>query len=234
MDIGFEINYMHSMTIDTNPQGEEDWAYVGPGIDSIAWAGSDNLNEKAYWNMGGASSKNVTGVNVGWDVTGDRLRGDKAQDYVASLAYTKGSERKTRVRLTNPDGEVLEWPVVITNIKGHTPDGESTANVPFAFSVTCEGDPVQVSPAEGTDLPETVTVADVEVAVGTTAQITPTVTPSTASDWCFYAVNEAGREVCSVDAEGNVVGLKAGEAVITVKCATRPSVNAQAKVTVTA
>ena len=80
----------------------------------------------------------------------------------------------------------------------------------------------------------TVTVADVEVAVGATAQITPTVTPSTASDWCFYAVNEAGREVCSVDAEGNVVGLKAGEAVITVKCATRPSVNAQAKVTVTA
>lgn len=234
MDIGFELNYQHTLTVDTNPQGAEDWAYVGPGIESISDAGSDTINEKAYWNMGGASSSNVTGVNTAWDVSGDRLRGDKAQDYIVGLAYAKGTERKTRARLINPDGEMIEWPVTITDIKGKGPDGDSASNVPFACKFNCEGDPVVIEQPAGVDLPESVTVADVTVAVGETAKIAPTVTPATASSWCFYAVAENGRDICAVDADGNVKGLKDGTTRVTVKCASKPSVNAQIEVTVTA
>lgn len=234
MDLGFEINYQHTLLVDTNPGGEEDWAYAGPGIGSIADASAETVLEKAYWNTGGSTSKNVTGVNTGWTVSGDRLRGDKFQDYVAALKYEKGDARKTRVRQVNPDGEVLEWPVTISNIKGAGPDGESTGNVPFSCDISCEGDPVLVKQPAGIALPETVTVADVEVAVGASAAIEPAVTPLSASPWCLYAVAESGRDICRVDAEGNVRGLKAGETLVTVKCASRPSVNAQVKVTVTA
>lgn len=92
---------------------------------------------------------------------------------------------------------------------------------------------MQIEPTAGTDLPEEVTVADVEVAVGATATIAPEVVPATASGWCFYAVAPSGRAVCEVDADGNVRGVTPGMTDITVKCAAKPSVNAKVKVTVT-
>lgn len=87
--------------------------------------------------------------------------------------------------------------------------------------------------AAGTELPETVTVAAVTVAVGGTAKIEPTVTPTDASGFCLFAVAESGRKVCRVDAEGNVHGLTAGETEVVVKCSAKPTVSAAVKVTVT-
>lgn len=99
--------------------------------------------------------------------------------------------------------------VTITDVKGAGADGNTPDNVPFGCALKCEGDPLLVVEAAGTELPETVTVAAVTVAVGGTAKIEPTVTPTDASGFCLFAVAESGRKVCRVDAEGNVHGLTA-------------------------
>lgn len=235
MDIGFELNYQHVLLVDTDPRGEGDWAYAGPGIESIADNIADVVSTKSYYDMGGSESDNVTGVNSGVTITGDRLRGDKFQDWAVSLAHTKGDERKTRVRQVSPAGEIIEWPTAtMKNIKGSSADGNANDNTPFSCEIKFEGDPVLIEPEKGVQLPETVTVADVEVAVGAKVKLSPSVTPEQASAWCLYAVAQNGRGIASVDAEGNVTGISAGETTVTVKCAAKPSVNAQAKVTVTA
>lgn len=232
MDIGFALNYQFAYLIDVDPRGEGDWAYMGPGIESFTNDRADTTVEKAYWDQGGSTSTNVTAVTSGWTVAGDRLVGDKAQDWIVSRAYLKSAERKTRIRQVAPDGEVLQWPCTLTDIKGAGADGNSPDNTPFGCAVKCEGDPVMVVPAAGTELPESVEVADVEVAVGDTAQIAPKVAPDNAAGFCLYAVAESGRDVCRVDAEGNVHGLAAGETEVTVKCSAKPTVNATVKVTV--
>lgn len=235
MDMGFELNYQHVLLVDTDPRGEGNWAYAGPGIESIADNTADVVSTKSYYDMGGSESNNVTGVNPGVTITGDRLRGDKFQDWAVKLAHTKGDERKTRARQVSPAGEVIEWTsVTVTNIKGKSADGNANDNTPFSCELKFEGDPVLLEPEKGTLLPESVTVADVEVAVGAKAKISPAVTPEQASSWCLYAVAQNGRGIASVDAEGNVTGIAAGETTVTVKCAAKPSVNAQIKVTVTA
>lgn len=235
MDLGYELNYQHVLLVDTDPRGGGDFAYVGPGIDNIADNTADVVSTKSYYDMGGSESDNVTGVNSGCTITGDRLRGDKFQDWAVGLARTKGDERKTRARQVSPSGEIVEWPVVtVKNIKGASADGGAPDNTPFSCELKFEGDPVLVRAAEGTALPETVTVSDVEVAVGSTAAISPTVSPDDASSWCLYAVDQGGRAIASVDAEGNVTGIAPGETTVTVKCAAKPAVNAQVKVTVTA
>lgn len=233
MDLGFALNYQFVYLIDTNPTGTPDWAFLGPGVESFTNDRADTTVDKAYWDKGGATSTNVTAVTSGWTVAGDRLVSDKAQDYVVGLAYLKGSERKTKLRQVGPDGEALEWPVTITDIKGAGADGNTPDNVPFGCALKCEGDPLLVVEAAGTELPETVTVAAVTVAVGGTAKIEPTVTPEDASGFCLFAVAESGRKVCRVDAEVNVHGLAAGETEVVVKCSAKPTVSAAVKVTVT-
>ncbi len=166
MDLGFALNYQFVYLIDTNPTGAEDWAFLGPGVESFTNDRADTTVDKAYWDKGGATSTNVTAVTSGWTVAGDRLIGDKAQDYIVGLTYLKGAERKTRVRQVGPDGEAVEWPCTIVEIKGAGADGNTPDNVPFGCSIKCEGDPVLVAQAAGAELPESVTVEDVEVGVG--------------------------------------------------------------------
>ena len=156
MDLGFALNYQFVYLIDTNPTGAEDWAFLGPGVESFTNDRADTTVDKAYWDKGGATSTNVTAVTSGWTVAGDRLVGDKAQDYIVGLTYLKGAERKTRVRQVGPDGEAVEWPCTIVEIKGAGADGNTPDNVPFGCSIKCEGDPVLVQQAAGSELPESV------------------------------------------------------------------------------
>ncbi len=86
-------------------------------------------------------------------MAGDRLVGDKAQDYIVGLGLTRaGSERKTVAPGSAPDGEALEWPVTVTDIKAGA-DG-NTLTTP-GCALKCEGDPLLVEEAAGTELPET-------------------------------------------------------------------------------
>lgn len=232
MDIGFVLNYQHVTLIDTNPGGEPDWAWVGPGIETISSEKSETTSEKYYYDGGGHSSKSITGLAKEYTIEGDRLVGDKFQDWAASLEESTGSALETIMRRIGPDGATIDRDVTVHEITASDPTGTANENANFSCKVACNGDPRLVSEAAGTKLPESVSLDAVEVGVGEDVRLVPEVTPSEASGWCLYAISETGRDIASVDADGNVRGLKQGDTLLTIKCAAKPSVSVQVPVSV--
>lgn len=235
MDIGFALNYQHVVEVDTTPGAEErTWAWVGPGISSIGKDNSESTSEDAYYDGGGDTKTDVTGVSKKYSVEGHRLIGDPFQDFVASIEDSVGSGRETSYRITDPTGKCVEAPCTILDIAAEGPNGAANEKVGFQCSIARSGTPTVVSDASGTVLPESVTVAQElsVVANKSAAAVSPTVTPSGASPRCLYAIEDTS--IARVAMDGTVTGLKAGETRLAVKCAAKPSVSCVVKVKVTA
>lgn len=235
MDIGFALNYQHVVEVDTTPGAEErTWAWVGPGISSIGKDNSESTSEDAYFDGGGDTKTDVTGVSKKYSVEGHRLIGDQFQDYVASIEDSVGSGRETRYRITDPTGRCVEAPCTILDIAAEGPNGSANEKAAFKCSLSRSGTPTVVSEAAGNALPESVTVAQEVAAVVKKAAVavTPSVTPAEASPRCLFAIEDTS--VARVSSDGRVTGLRAGETRLAVKCASKPSVSCVVKVKVTA
>lgn len=237
MDIGFALNYQHIVEIDITPgSGRRTWAWVGPGIATIEKDNSETVDEASYYSNGGNTVKDVTGIAAKYNVSGHRLIGDPAQDYVASLEDSIGSARKTVYRITDPTGRVIEADCTITDIVMGGPNGDANGKVEASYSINRDGDPRIVRDSAGTKLPESVSVpaatgGSVSVAVDATVQLQASVLPATASGRCLFAVEDTS--VASVTPDGTLRGLSAGETRLAVKCAAKPSVSAIIDVEVT-
>ena len=235
MDIGFALNYQHIVEVDTTPGGDErTWAWVGPGISSISKDNSESTSEDAYYDGGGDTKTDVTGVSKKYSVEGHRLIGDPFQDFVASIEDSVGSGRETRYRITDPTGRCVEAPCTILDIAAEGPNGAANEKVGFQCSIARSGTPTVVTDANGTVLPDSVSVTQ-EVSVvanKSVSTVKPTVTPTEASPRCLYAIEDTS--VARVSMDGTVTGLKAGETRMAVKCASKPSVSCVVKVKVTA
>lgn len=233
MDIGFALNYQHVIEINVTPGAAEPvWAWLGPGIKTITPEKSETTSEDAYYDGGGQSEIAVSGMSRSWVAEGSRRYGDPAQDFIASLDDAIGEDLVTQMRMTNPDGEVIESDVTVHEIAAKGPNGDANSRATFSCRLTRKGMPRLVSEAVGTSLPESLSVSDVTAAVGAKTPVTATVEPATASPKCLFAVEDPG--VATVDSEGNVTGAKPGLTRLTVKCAAKPSVGKTVKVTVTA
>lgn len=229
MDIGFAPNYTNVYLIDTTPASEPTWAYVGPGISSVEPDDDEETDDTAYYDGGGVSSEDVTGVTLGYSISGNRRYGDAAQDYIVGLRGETGQGRVTHFRHVSPDGAAIEGECVVRDIT--IGGGDANDKGDFEFGVTFRGRPIITEPT-ASQLPESVSAQEVSVAVGETASVSPTVTPDTASGQCLFAVEDP--TIATVDGEGNVKGVKAGSTQLSVKCAAKPSFVAVVKVTVTA
>lgn len=235
MDIGFALNYQHVVEVDTTPNGDKrTWAWVGPGISDISKDNSESTSEDAYYNGGGNTETDVTGVNAKYSVEGHRLIGDLFQDYVASIEDGIGAARKTRYRVTDPTGKCIEAPCTVLDIAANGPNGAANEKASFKCSLSRSDVATVVTDAAGVLLPESVTVAqEVTVAANKSAEaVKPSVLPEGASTRCLFAIEDTA--IARVSMDGVVTGLKAGETRLAVKCAAKPSVSTVVKVTVSA
>ena len=235
MDIGFALNYQHVVEVDTTPNGDKrTWAWVGPGISDISKDNSESTSEDAYYNGGGNTETDVTGVNAKYSVEGHRLIGDPFQDYVASIEDGIGAARKTRYRVPAPPGKCIEAPCTVLDIAANGPNGAANEKASFKCSLSRSDVATVVTDAAGVHLPESVTVAqEVTVAANkSAAAIKPSVLPEGASTRCLFAIEDTA--IARVSMDGVVTGLKAGETRLAVKCAAKPSVSTVVKVTVSA
>lgn len=230
MDIGFAPNYTNVYLLDITPNSSTPtWAYCAAGIATVEVDDSEETDDTAYYDGGGVSSEDVTGVTLGYNFSGDRRYGDAVQDYVAGLRGETGQGRVSHLRHVSPDGSAIQGECVIRDIV--IGGGDANDKGDFQFGVTFRGQPTYVEPS-ATTLPESVTASEVSVAVGSTASVTATVTPETASSQCLYAVEDAS--IATVDGSGTVTGVSAGETQVSIKCAAKPSVLTTVTVTVTA
>lgn len=233
IDIGFALNYQYANLINITPEdAQPTWAWVGPGITEITASREEKTDEQDDYSTGGNTVTTVTGVTKSVEVTGSRLYGDPFQEYLASIEENFGRERETQYRVVSPDGEIVQESVTIKDINVSGPNGAASDKQGISCTFARNDTPEIVREAVGRDLPATVAAEDVTVAVGSTQQLSPAVTPDTASDWCLYAVEDT--DVATVTADGAVTGVKAGTTRLAVKCAAKPSVRVTVKVTVTA
>lgn len=233
VDIGFALNYMYANLLNTTPEeSEPTWAYMGPGIEDISPDRSEKTDETEDYSTGGNTVTTVTGVTKTTTVTGKRLIGDPLQEYLASLEEAFGDERKTQYRIVSPTGEIIEEDVTLKDINITGPNGAASDKQAISFAMARNDTPKLVQPAKGHHMPAEISVEDtVTVAVDKTAEVTPTVQPETASDWCLYAIEDT--DVARVTADGIVTGVKVGKTRLSVRCAAKPSIRATVEVEVT-
>ena len=230
--IGFAPNYTYLNELDITPEGPtRTWARLAGGISTIEPDGNEEVAQDPYYDGDGMSSADVTGGQMILSVSGHRKVGDPAQDYVAGLQFAYGESRRTRFRMTGPDGEVVEADVTIANIVGFGANGDANAKSDYEFEIHFNGSPTTTPPSKDS-LPESVTVEDVTVEAGKTAAVGEAVAPDTASARCVYEVEDEG--VAAMDADGTVRGVKEGTTRAVCKAAAKPSVRAVFSITVTA
>lgn len=232
LDIGSALNYQFVNLINITPfEATPTWSYLAEGIETITSNPEEKVDETEDYSTGGNTINTVTGVSVSTEFEGTRRIGNEAQEYIASLQEDFGDARKTQRRIVHPTGLIIEEDVTIRDINMGGPNGSASDKQAISFTMARNDTPRVIQPAKGNKLPETIAVEDVTVTVDSTATVAPTVTPTTASDWCVYAIKD--EEIAKVTADGIVTGLKAGETTLSVRCAAKPAVRATVNVTVT-
>lgn len=111
-------------------------------------------NQQAFYMCGNGGANNVvTGIAPEYDVSGDRVIGDAAQDYICSLRYMLGSGRdgSVKVELYDPAGVLIQTitaDCTITDIVDFGSD--ATALVPFSCKIRINGIPTVTLPTPPT------------------------------------------------------------------------------------
>lgn len=230
--LDFTPNYANIIEIDVDPNGDKpEWAYALEGIEECTPDSEEATEEMDTYEMLGGTEKVVTKVKPSLTMSGKRKYGSKAQDFIQSRALKTSTDRKTKYRWTQPDGTRLTGICTLTDLKPGSGMGKSSDNSAFSYKMdmnTWEEDITNRSSI----MPEAVTAKDVTVKVGATANAETTITPDNTNPYCHYFIED--DEIATVNSDGVVTGVAEGETTMTIKCAAKPSIVTQVKVTVTA
>lgn len=137
--------YGVSIEIDTTPYGSaRTFVPIDKGFDNLA----ENLNEQVqeYFFLGdkGYGSDFVTGIHPKYSLTGVRVVGDPAQDFIFGNRFGLMAERNTtlRISLANADGTVTRYTanITISNLSGF--GGNTTEGAAVSCDFGFNGKPV--------------------------------------------------------------------------------------------
>lgn len=134
--------YEYTAEIDTTPSGaSRAWAPLCAGFNNIAEALNETIQQYFFLCGNGFAANYVTGMAPAYTLSGVRVIGDAAQDFIFGFDTKFGTmkARETHFRLTRSDGtnkEVISANVTlanITDIGGGTTDG-SACSVEIRFN----------------------------------------------------------------------------------------------------
>lgn len=179
------VSHAIQAEIDITPNGESrTWAVFGEGIENLAEALNEVVQQYFFFARKGYADNYVTGMAPAYTCTGRRIIGDPAQDWIFNPARKFGlmAERNTNFRLSvgQADGTVsqITCGVTIANVTdlgGATTDGSAVS-----FEVRFNGKPTLATITPSDEL-------EVESVAGTASGDTKlTVTPDTPSAGCKY------------------------------------------------
>ena len=113
-----KTNYNYELSINTTPGSETaTMAPVAEGFDNIAESLSEVLYQSSFLGDGGWGRSEVTGGQLILTLSGVRVVGDAAQDYIFGDAvyFGFGENRKTDAQLTCPDGSTISCGVTLAS-----------------------------------------------------------------------------------------------------------------------
>ena len=116
------------------------WTYsrLCKGIKEMTPSFNEVVVTEQYLCGEGHAHNEVTGMAPQIQITGDRVEGDTAQDYIAGLQWALGEDRVTSVKITT-GGKVITCDAVVTDIV--TFGGQSTNLKPFNCIIRLNGKP---------------------------------------------------------------------------------------------
>ncbi len=175
--------YGVKVELDTTPyEKERTWVALDQGFDNLDEALNDQVKEYFFLGDKGFGSDFVTGIHPKYTLSGTRVVGDPAQDYIFDNKFHLMAGRDTNLRISIPkaDGKVTRFTSKITlsdmkSFGGATTDG-GAVNVTLSF----KGAPVVDTVAATTAL--TVT----SVFGGATGTTTLTIAPYYPDAGCKY------------------------------------------------
>lgn len=234
-------NYDFKLEIDINPSGmEADYAELSAGISNLGPSLNEAIFQGAFLKDKGWGSSEVTGGQFTLTLTGKRVRGDAAQDYIFSSAvrYRFGDARKTNLRLTEPGGMQIVVPVTLAKIEGSGGD----ANQPSDISIEIHGNGAPTISEAGEVIGQLTVVSVAGATSGktalyvnpakgagnsykykTAAQVdTPAYGATCTTGWSAWdgaaeITATTGNEIVLVEVDASNLALKAGKAVVTSK-----------------
>lgn len=143
--MSFELNYKNKLEIDTGGNTSLDdlakasWAAVSAGIQTITPSASETADTTPYYNGEGFSDHDVTGKAIQFAISGHRLVGDAAQDYVAGKFIAVGDTLRTLARWTDPSGKQLVFVATLVSIVPF--GGAANTKQTFSFTLAANGKP---------------------------------------------------------------------------------------------
>lgn len=143
---GLFTNYALNLEIGTSyNSGTGEWTYspLSEGIESIAEALNETVQQYYFHANQGFATNHVTGMAVAYTVTGKRVMGDAAQDYIFSLKYALNGERASSVRISWVDRSntthTITSDCTICNIQEFS--GNANEDAAISFEIRFDGAP---------------------------------------------------------------------------------------------
>lgn len=133
-----EIDVLGHTSLDEIEQAN--FAVLAAGISTITPAAADTTDATAYYDGEGFTDSSVTGKNITFALSGHRVFGDPAQDYVAKHFLSIGDELRTLARWTDAKGNKVQSVVTMTAIVPF--GGAANAKQTFSFTLAFNGKPV--------------------------------------------------------------------------------------------
>lgn len=133
------LNYDYAFKINTTPESEtQTMAEIKKGFDNVSESLNEVLYQGSFLGDGGYGSSFVTGGQLTVTLTGVRMIGDPAQDYIFGDAvyYNWGKARETDIEMTCPDGTAITCPVTLAKISrgGGAANSATTVSVEIHFN----------------------------------------------------------------------------------------------------
>lgn len=123
--------------------GEWTYAPLDDGIDNVAEALNEVVQQYQFLSDNGFAQNHVTGMAPAFTFTGRRVLGDEAQEYIFSKKYKLDRERWSKLKLTYTDAQeqtvTLVADCTICNMQEF--GGASTDDAAISFEVRFDGQP---------------------------------------------------------------------------------------------
>ena len=186
MAVEFSLNNRVRVEVDSTPLGaSRTWLKLAAGITSAVDSHNDSTDDTAYLDGGGYGNSDIIGKQYTLAITGHRIIGNPAQDYIMTLQGEFGDDAKTYVRYTRPNGHRTQAYVTASEIVDA--GGDANAKTDFSCNFKGCGSPTITQPTSAPALNAT-------VAAGTVAGTTSfTATPAPATNTLAYKVTPSAR-----------------------------------------
>ncbi len=136
--------YNLSASINTAASGAAAvYSELADGIDNIAEALNEVVQQYFFLKDNGFAQNHVTGMAPAWTLTGRRVLGDAAQEFIFGNKYGLDTERQTTFKLeyTNASNATVSItvPCTICNIQEFS--GATTDDAAISFEIRFDGQP---------------------------------------------------------------------------------------------